>query len=192
MRLRGAVSDQASIAAFAIAGEVGGTLAGGQQGEERGAGRGVLNHAASGAGRKKLLRQAEHGDKPIEHVRFQFGARRTGGPEHALHAESGGKEIAENGRPRGVCRKVGEEVRRLPVGNAGKDDAIEVAENLVEGFAMLAALWAEVSSEFLPAARATEPGRFRRGIGSRRSSPRRRGPGGGTPRETCGTILRQT
>ena len=93
VRLRGAISNQASIAAFAIAGELRCTLARGQQGAERGARRGVLNHPTScAAGRKKFLRQAEHRHQPIEHVRFKFRASRARGPQHALHAQSGGKQ----------------------------------------------------------------------------------------------------
>ena len=89
--LGGAIGDQASIAAFAIAGELRRTFACGQQRGERGAGCCVLNHSASTADGKKFFRQAQHGNQPIQHVRFKLGARRTGGPEHALHAQSGGK-----------------------------------------------------------------------------------------------------
>ncbi len=116
---------------------------------QRGARRRILNHpAACAAGGKKFFGQPQHGDQPIEHVRFKFGARRTGRPEHALHAQSGGKQIAENGRPRGVRREVGVEVGRLPVRDARKDDTLDVAENLVEGFALLRRVWWQLRANF--------------------------------------------
>ena len=145
-----AIGNEASIAAFAIAGELGCTFARGEQGAQRGAGRRVLNYppASRAAGGKKFFGQPQHGDQPIEHVRFKFRACRTGGPEHALHAQSGGKQIAENGGPGGVRGKVGVEVGRLPVRDAGKDDALDVAENLIEGFALLRCFWWQLRANF--------------------------------------------
>ena len=65
-----------------------------------------------------------------------------------VYAQAGGKQVAENGRPRGVRWKVGVEVRRLPVRDARKDDALDVAENLVEGFALLRRAWWQLRANF--------------------------------------------
>ena len=137
MRLGGGIRDQAAVAALAVAVKVSGALAGGKQGAQRGTGSGVLDHAPARGRGKEFLRQAQHGHEPVEHMGFQFGAGGAGGPQHALHAESGGNEIAENRRPGRVRRKIGIEVGRLPVGDAGKDEALDVAENLVERLALL-------------------------------------------------------
>src|SRR5450755_3333841 len=45
---------------------------------------------------RELLGQAEHGHKPVHHVRFEFGAGWARGPEHPLHPQAGGKKIAED------------------------------------------------------------------------------------------------
>jgi hypothetical protein len=57
--LRGAVGNQPSVTALAVAGKACGPLARGQQGAERSARRRVLNYAASHASGKKFFRQAE-------------------------------------------------------------------------------------------------------------------------------------
>jgi hypothetical protein len=49
---------------------------------------------------------------------------------------------------RGVRRKVGVEVGRLPVRDAGKDDALDVAENLVEGFALFRRVGRQLRANF--------------------------------------------
>src|SRR5271163_4019640 len=79
---------------------------------------------------------------------FKFGASRTGGPEHALDTESGRKQIAENGRPRGIRREVRIEIGRLPVRDTGKNDALHVAKNLVEGFALRRSLGWQLGANF--------------------------------------------
>ena len=91
MRLRRGVGDQPAVAPLGCSGNAGGALASRQQSAQRGAGSRVLNNAAARRARLELRRQAEHVDQPIEHMRFQLRAGRTGGPEHALHAQAGAR-----------------------------------------------------------------------------------------------------
>src|SRR5712692_2269605 len=67
---------------------------------------------------------------------LKFSARWAGRPEHALHSQAGGKKIAKNPRAGGVARKVSEEVRRLPMGDAGEDQFFDVLQQYVEGLAL--------------------------------------------------------
>ena len=80
--------------------------------------------------------EAEQLDHPVEHQRLEFGARRRRDPAHALHAEPGGQQFAEDRRERVVRREVGEEVRVLPLGEAGHDDPIEVGHHGGERFGL--------------------------------------------------------
>src|SRR5216683_6363228 len=136
MRLRGGVGYQAAIASLLIASVVRGALAPGQQSAQSGAGGRVLNNAASCVRRKKFFRQAQHRYQPVEHMCLKFSARWAGRPEHALHSQAGGKKIAKNPRAGGVARKVSEEVRRLPMGDAGEDQFFDVLQQYVEGLAL--------------------------------------------------------
>ena len=70
-------------------------------------------------------------------MRLQLRAGRAGRPEHALHAEAGGEQVAQDPRAGGVGREVGEEVGRLPVRDAGHDDVVDVAQHVCEGLAAL-------------------------------------------------------
>ena len=99
MGLRRDVGDEPSIASFLVADIVGGALACGQQGAERSARSGILNNAAAGVRRQEFFGQAEHGDQPVHDVRFEFGAGGAGRPQHPLHAQAGGKKIAQNSGP---------------------------------------------------------------------------------------------
>ena len=81
--------------------------------------------------------QVEQVGEPVEHVRLEFGGRRRGRPEHALDAEARGQQVAEDRRAAGVGGKVGEEGRVLPVGDAGQDLLVQVAQHRLERFAVL-------------------------------------------------------
>ena len=73
-------------------------------------------------------------------MRFEFRARRTGRPQHALHAQSGRKHIAENSRARSVGGKISEEIRRLPVGDAGQNQLLDVLQHRVKRLALCRAV----------------------------------------------------
>ena len=120
-----------------VDGAAAGALAGGEQGGERAARRAVLDDAAAGRARPEPLRQPEQVDQPVEHVGLELGAGGAGRPQHALDAEAGGEQVAEDRRTGGVGREVGEEVRRLPVRDAGHDDLVHVAQYVREGLAAL-------------------------------------------------------
>src|SRR5579864_9761674 len=137
MSLRGAVSDEIAGGSSGIGRVLGSAFAAGEQGAERGTGGGVLDDTSAGASGKKFFGEAKHGYEPIEDMGFEFGGGGAGGPEHALDAESRGEQIAEDGRPGGVAREVGEKVGRLPVRDAGEDEVLDVAEDRVEGLALL-------------------------------------------------------
>src|SRR5271155_3261357 len=129
MCLRRGVGDQLASASLAIAGEVGCSFASGQQRTKGSAGRRVLYHATASAGGKKFLGQAKHSHQPVENVRLQFRAGGTGGPEHALHAESGRKQVSQDGRPGSIRTKEGKEIGRLPMSDSGNDELFDVTQN---------------------------------------------------------------
>ena len=81
---------------------------------------------------RNALGQPEQLLHPVHHQRLDLGARRAGDPAHALHAEAGRGELAEDRRVADVGGEVGEEARVLPVGEAGHDDAVEVGEHVGE------------------------------------------------------------
>jgi hypothetical protein len=106
-------------------------LAGAEQGDQRGGGGGVLDDAREG------LRQPDHLPQPVHDRLLELGGDRARLPAHALDAEPGADEIAEHRRQAGVRREVGEEARVVPVGDAGQDDLVEVAEQRGEPVAGL-------------------------------------------------------
>ena len=63
-----------------------GAVQGGEQGDEVGAGAGVLDDAAAGAGGPEGRRQAEQVGEPVHDVLLELGRRRAGHPRHALDA----------------------------------------------------------------------------------------------------------
>ena len=83
------------------------------------------------------LRQSQQVDQPVEHVGLELGARRARRPDHALHPEPGREQIAQDRGAGGVGREVGVEVGRLPMGEAGEDDLVDVAQHVGEGLALL-------------------------------------------------------
>ena len=147
------------------------------EGDERGVGRGVLDDAAALAARQEALGQAEQVGQPVEHVGLEFGRRRRGRPEHALHAEPGRQQIAEDRRAAGVGREVGEERRVLPVRDAGQHDVVKVAQHVRERLAMLGRGGRQRGADRARRRPARAPGRTRCARSSRRSSRR---PGGRT------------
>ena len=69
-------------------------------------------------------------------MRFQLRAGRTGRPQHALHAQAGRQKIAKDSGTGGVARKVGEEVRRLPVCDSRQDQRLHIFQQRLERFAL--------------------------------------------------------
>jgi hypothetical protein len=101
-----------------------------REGHEHAARRGILEHAAACAAAREPLGQAEQAAEPVEHVRLQFRARGRRGPEHALHADSGREQLAEDRRPAGAGREVAEEGGMLPVQEPRRDDPVKVSEHI--------------------------------------------------------------
>ncbi len=106
-----------------------GAVQGGQEGDQVGAGAGVLDHAAAGAGGAEGGGQAEELGEPVHDVLLELGGRRTGHPRHALDAEARGDQVAEDRRPGGVGREVAEEAGVLPVRRPREHDPVEVGED---------------------------------------------------------------
>ena len=78
-----------------------GPVQGGQQRDERGVGGGVLDDAAARAVGTEPLGEIEQPRQPVEDVGLELRSRGGGGPQHALHAEPGREQIAEDGRAAG-------------------------------------------------------------------------------------------
>ena len=112
-------------------------LARGDERGQRAARRTVLNDAAAGRARAEALRQPEQVDQPVEHVGLELGAGGARRPEHALHPKPGGEKIAEDRGAGGIGREERIEVGRLPVREAGNDDLLDIAQNVLEGLALL-------------------------------------------------------
>ena len=76
--------------------------------------------------------QAEKLPQPAQRHLFELGRGGRRPPQHRLHVQGGRQELGEH--PGGGARdgEVGEEARVVPVGDAGQDDPLEVAEDLVE------------------------------------------------------------
>ena len=110
MCLRGGVGDEPRCVAVAVDGAIRDAPPGGQDRGQRRLARGSVDHpAAVGAGRSKVLWQAEQLVHPVEHQGLDLGACRAGDPAHPLHPEPGGQQVAEDRGIRGVGREVGEE-----------------------------------------------------------------------------------
>ncbi len=113
----------------------------GEQRHERGVGRGVLDDAPAGAAAARrgaeARREVQQLGQPVQHVRLQLGGRGRRRPQHPLHAEARGQQIAEDGRAAGIGREVGEERRVLPVRDARQDRRVEVGEQVRERFTVL-------------------------------------------------------
>jgi len=140
MGLRGAVGAQAGVVAdHGWRSAVGGRFVPrrNHRRQHRAAGR-VLDDAAAGVGGEERLRQPQHPRQPVHDVGFQFGDGRAGLPDHPLRPQPGRQQLAQYGRERGVGREVGEEVGRLPMGDAGHDDPLHVGHHRLE---RLARLW---------------------------------------------------
>ena len=133
MGVRRGVGNQPAGAAGFVGLEAGGALAGGQQGAEHRARGAVLDHAASQAAGLEAGRQARHVRQPIQHVGFQFGAGGAGRPQHPLHPQTRREQLAQDGRAGVVGGEVGEEIRRLPMRDAGQDQPVHVREDGLEG-----------------------------------------------------------
>ena len=122
-------------------------------------------------------------------MRFQFSAGRAGGPQHSLHAQPGRKQIAENRRARSIRRKVGVEIRRLPVRDAGKNQLFDVRQNGGERLALAPEDRRATKPESVRARPAKAQEKTRCARSSRRSSPPRHVRGAGIRRESCEKIF---
>ena len=134
MRLRGGIGHQPAGIAGVIARALCSLLTGRDERNQRGAGRRILQHATAFAARTKPLGQSAGLGQPVEHTGFHFGTGRTRLPQHALHAQRGTEQFGQHRRPGGIGRKIGEEIGRLPVGQAGDDDAVEVCQHGIKRF----------------------------------------------------------
>ena len=127
----------------------------GERGDQCGRRRRILNDTTAPAAGTEPGRQVEQIGEPVEHHGLHLGARRAGGPQHALHAQARADQVGEHGRAGRVGREVPEEPRMLPVREVRYDDPVEVVEQAGE-----------------PVAVGGRPGRQRGGRGTRRSSGR--------------------
>jgi len=128
---------RAEADAVPVGGAAAGALAGCEERGQRAARGTVLNDAAAGRARTESLRQPEQVHQPVEHMGLKLGAGGARRPQHALHPEPRGKQIAEDRGARRVGREVGVEVGRLPVREAGQDDLVHVAQHVGQGLALL-------------------------------------------------------
>ena len=135
VRLSRTVSDQFTVASSGVAGIVRRAFPPGKQRAQRSARSSVLNHAAARAGRQKFLRQPQHWHQPVQDVRLQFRASRTGRPQHPLHAHPRRQQVAQDRRSRRIAGKVCVEVRRLPVRDPRQNKLVHVGKDRLESLA---------------------------------------------------------
>ena len=107
--------------------------------------------------------------QPVDDL-FDFGERRARLPRQPDHAKAGADVIAEHAREQRVRREVAEEPRMLPRGDAGHHDAIEVADDGVEGFRLLRRRCGQLRLDLARRGLAPSPGATRRRRGNPRSS----------------------
>ena len=131
------VGHQGAVAALVVALQAGGPLAGGQDGAQSRTGGGVLDHAPAVAPGAETLGQVEQFHQPVHHVRLQLGVGGAAVPHHALGVDARGEQVADDGGAGGVGGEVGEEVGRLPVGDARHDDLVHVAQHGLHRLALL-------------------------------------------------------
>src|SRR5579872_3119831 len=81
-------------------------------------------------------------------MRLEFSASWARRPEHSLYAQTGRKKIAENAGARGVAWKVSEEVWRLPMGDAGKNELLDIFQQRVKWFAVRRRLRGKCGANF--------------------------------------------
>ena len=134
MGLGRSVGDQASVAAALVGLKAGGALAGSQQGAQHRTGGGVLDHGAPCPAGLELAWQSQQVGHPVKDMSFEFGASRAGGPQHALHAQTGGEQLTENGGAGVVGREEGEKVWGLPMGDTRQDQFLDIGQDGFEGF----------------------------------------------------------
>ena len=108
-----------------------------EQGNQRRARRRILDDPAAGGVGAEMRGQPEQFGQPVQDDRLQLCAGRAGRPHHALHAEPGREQIAEDRWPARVRREVREEARMLPVRDAGQDQAAQVGQHLLVRLALL-------------------------------------------------------
>ncbi len=82
-------------------------------------------------------RQAEKLREPVECHLLQLLQRRRGAPEDPDLVQPRDQELGQDPRLGGGADEVGEEARALPVGQAGQEDVVEVAEDARERLSLL-------------------------------------------------------
>ena len=118
-----------------VAGIVRRAFATGKQRAQRSARSSIVNHAAARAGRQKFLRQPQHWHQPVQDVRLQFRASRTGRPQHPLDAHPRRQQVSKDRRSRRIAGKVCVEVRRLPVRDPRQNKLVHVGKDRLESLA---------------------------------------------------------
>ena len=82
----------------------------------------------------KMRWQIHHLPEPIEDYIFELGRGGRGPPQHAFHIEGCGQHFAKNTNRAGRCRKQAVKIRVIPMCDGGKDQFIEIAENISKIF----------------------------------------------------------
>ena len=97
----------------------------------------MLDDAAAGAVGPEVGGERQQLHQPVHDVRLELGAHRPGRPQHALHAEPGRDQLAEDARTAAVGREVRVPARVLPVGGGRHHDPVEVGDDRVPALALL-------------------------------------------------------
>ena len=82
-------------------------------------------------------RQAEELREPVERHLLQLLESRRRAPEDPDLVQPGDQQLGEDPRLGGGADEVGEEARALPVGQAGQEDVVEIAEDVRERLRLL-------------------------------------------------------
>ena len=105
-------------------------LPGRKQGAQRRRRSRVLDDAGHALG------ESQHLAQPFEDRVFELGGRRRGLPDHALSAEPGRQQLAQDGGRAVIGRKIGVPPGMLPVRDTREDDGLEVGEDAVHGLGL--------------------------------------------------------
>ena len=162
-----------------------GPVQGGQGGDQGRRGGRVLDDATTGAGGAEPRRQVHQLDQPVQHHRFQLGAGRVGGPEHALDAEARADQVGQHAGAAGVGREVAEEAGVLPVGDPGHDDLVQVGQHRRDRLAVRGRGGRQGGGDRAGLGPGGPPGVGPASASSRRPSRPPRTRRGGTPRGPC-------
>ena len=177
----GGVGDEAARGAAVVGPTVGRPFASSDHGAQTALEARVLDDAAARPSERKRSGRPSSSTIQSSITLLELGGSRARRPQHPLHPEAGRRPARRGSTGTRVGREVGEEAGVLPVGEAGDDDPVEVGQHGVEGLGLggrpAPAAWPG-SRRVGPASATGELAR--RARGSRRSSRRARGRGGGT------------